>query len=124
MRCTRKFGGKTYQEVVLRMYGERASNILMSTIVTYCFFTCVGYLIVIESQAVAFIKIANPDNWFAENPWALCILATIVVFPLCCLPSLDALGPFSFVGVIAVLYSVFVVVYYGLTKETDNELKM
>jgi len=114
LRASRRMGVRSYQELINTMFGPSWGNFFLFAVLVYCFFTCVSYLLVISAQVKEFVEAANPDSALA-NDNVLIIIAAAVVWPLVNLRTMDALGPFSFVGVLAVLYTVALVTGYGAT---------
>lgn len=114
LRTSRRVGVRSYQELINTLFGAAWGNFFLFAVLCYCFFTCVSYLLVISSQVKEFVIAANPDSALA-NDNVLIIIAAAVVWPLVNLRTMEMLGPFSFIGVLAVLYTVCLVTVYGVT---------
>jgi len=112
LRSARKHRGRSYQDLVLIQFGPRWRNLLLVVMMTYAFFACVGYLLIISSQVYAFVVDAAPNSIVA-NKNLLVAIAAVAVSPLSFLRDMSALGPASFIGVLAVVYAVALVIYYG-----------
>jgi len=112
LRSARRYGCGSYQKVVGRLFGRYWQSNFQLAIAFSTFFTCVVYLIIISSQVLEFIEDAYPNSWAADSN-IIVLLTAVAVTPLCMMRRMDALGPGSFLGVIAVLYVVGLVIYHG-----------
>merc|ERR1719233_2428994 len=112
LRSARRYGCGSYQKVVGRLFGRYWQSNFQLAIAFSTFFTCVVYLIIISSQVLEFIEDAYPNSWAANNN-IIVLLTAVAITPLCMMRRMDALGPASFIGVIAVMYVVGLVIYHG-----------
>jgi len=111
LRCARAYNCGDYQKLVCQMYGYSAGQFLTVAILILQFLTCVAYLLV---MGTSINSLAADVKFLSKNVvMALCGLA---VFPVCCLRTMEKLGFTSFLGVIAVWFTVGMIIVDGIRK--------
>lgn len=110
LRCARKYNVADYQKLIGAMYGDQAGVALTITILIFNFLCCVSYLLVMGSQLVAL----TPDGSVFLNQYCLMLYCAIISIPLSSMSSIDKLGFTSFLGVVAVWFTVGMIVFDGL----------
>lgn len=105
----------TYQDVVESVCGKNAQRLCAFTIMTYCFGTCITFLIIIGDQWEEFFLFAA-HNWYCtHSPWymdrvtTICVSSVFLILPLCFPKRIDFLKYASFIGVFGILYVVALV---------------
>merc|ERR1719471_164001 len=109
LRCARMYDCGDYQKLVCKMYGHNAGRFLTVAILTLQFLTCVAYLLV---MGTSINSLASNVEFLSKNV-VICICGALV-FPICCLRTMDKLGFTSFLGVAAVWFTVGMIVVDGI----------
>ncbi|XP_048764968.2 sodium-coupled neutral amino acid transporter 7-like [Ostrea edulis] len=105
----------TYQDVVESVCGKNAQRLCAFTIMTYCFGTCITFLIIIGDQWEEFFLFAAHDWYCTYSPWymdratSICVSSILLVLPMCFPKRIDFLKYASFIGVLGILYVVALV---------------
>lgn len=117
-----------YQDVVLSVCGKNAQRFCAFTIMTYCFGTCITFLIIIGDQWEEVFLFVMKDL-YCKHPWYLdristiCISSVILILPLCFPKRIDFLKYPSALGVFAILYVVILVtVKYFAHHDTPDHI--
>lgn len=89
----------------------------------FVFFVNVSFLNVMTAQSTPILrewtKDTNPHllaactDEFSGSCYLMGLLP-VVIYPICIFESIDKLGPFSLLGVVAVVYTAVVICYHGL----------
>ncbi|XP_014671427.1 PREDICTED: putative sodium-coupled neutral amino acid transporter 7 isoform X2 [Priapulus caudatus] len=111
----------TYQEVVETMCGKRAWLTCSLLIAVYCFGCCITFLIIIADQ-IDNVMADNfgPDfcaRWYLSRQCTLSVTSIVIILPLCFPKKIDFLKYVSAMGVFAVIYVTFLVVYRYYTGQ-------
>ncbi|XP_033755425.1 putative sodium-coupled neutral amino acid transporter 7 [Pecten maximus] len=117
-----------YQDVVLSVCGKNAQRFCAFTIMTYCFGTCITFLIIIGDQWEEVFLVTVRHIYCDEHPWymdrisTICISSAILILPLCFPRRIDFLKYPSALGVVGILYVVVLVTvkYAMLTKAPEH----
>jgi len=112
LRSARRYRCGSYQRVIGRLFGRYWQSNFQLGIAFSTFFTCAVYLMIFSSQVLEFIEEAYPKSW-AANYNFIVVLTAVAITPLCMMRRMDSLGFASFIGLIAVLYVVGLVIYHG-----------
>ncbi|XP_061196887.1 sodium-coupled neutral amino acid transporter 7-like [Saccostrea echinata] len=105
----------TYQDVVASVCGKNAQRLCAFTIMTYCFGTCITFLIIIGDQWEEFFLYSARDWYCNHSPWymdritTICVSSVLLILPLCFPKRIDFLKYASVIGVIGILYVVALV---------------
>ncbi|XP_060563869.1 sodium-coupled neutral amino acid transporter 7-like [Ruditapes philippinarum] len=128
--CSDMKGAATYQDVVSTVCGKNAQRASAMFLTTYCFGTCITFLIIIGDQWEEFFLFVAKDFYCQHHPWYMNRASTIVItsflliLPLCFPKRIDFLKYASFVGVIGILYVVaLVTIKYFLPHDPPGPIK-
>eukprot|EP00936_MAST-01D_sp_MAST-1D-sp1_P001035 g1035.t1 len=103
----------TYQSMMRRLGGPRLEMACEVAIVFLCFGACVAYLDIMVDQAQPFsLALANNDatRWYTNRD-SLAILLAALTFCLCLIRNISGLSIPSMLGVLAMFFVAFVVLY-------------
>lgn len=101
-----------YQDVVLSVCGKNAQRFCAFTIMTYCFGTCITFLIIIGDQWEEVFLFTVRHIYCDDHPWymnrisTICLSSLILILPLCFPRRIDFLKYPSALGVVGILYVV------------------
>jgi len=115
------YDGVSYQDMVLRMYGNRAKNLLIWLIFFINFMCGTAYLLVIHSEVSYFI---GDNNKFYSSYVFIMIAACVLALPLGQFRSIDSLGSTSMIGVIAVLFFVITIILHAFEDTMAKDAVM
>ncbi|VDI40249.1 solute carrier family 38 (sodium-coupled neutral amino acid transporter), member 7/8 [Mytilus galloprovincialis] len=120
----------TYQDVVLSVCGRNAQRLCAFVVMTYCFGTCITFLIIIGDQWEEFLLFIAKDFYCKEHPWYLdristiCVTSFLFILPICFPKRIDFLKYPSMFGVVAILYvEILVFVKYFLPHPPPGPIK-
>jgi amino acid permease len=115
-RYAREHDAQTYQELAFKVFGAKAKLGIVTTQVTYCFFTGIAYLMVLSSMVLPALQGAFGEELTRSH---VVVGVTVLVLPLCLLRNIDKLGFTSTVGILSMGYACGVIMYYSLTTQRD-----
>ncbi|CAI9716143.1 Hypothetical predicted protein [Octopus vulgaris] len=124
--CSDKNQSTNYQEVVFYLCGHQGLLWCSIAITLYCYGTCITFLIIIGDQWQEFFIFVN-KGLFCTNPWymnrifTIVVTSTVLILPFCFPKKIDFLKYASFLGVVAVIYVVIVVIAKYALLETPPE---
>jgi len=121
LKCARNYDGVSYQDMVLRMYGNRAKNCLIWMIFFINFMCGTAYLLVINSEVSYFI---GENHKFYSSYVFIMAAASVLALPLSQYRSIDSLGSTSMVGVTAVLFFVIVIIDHAFRDPMAKDAVM
>lgn len=105
----------TYQDVVLSICGPVWHGICAAIIILYLFGACVTFLIVIADQYERGLASLYGSDfchyWYMSREFTLTATTVIFILPLCFSRRIDFLKYPSALGVVSVVYIVFLVIY-------------
>ncbi|XP_045191635.2 sodium-coupled neutral amino acid transporter 7-like [Mercenaria mercenaria] len=120
----------TYQDVVRTVCGRNAQRASAMFLTTYCFGTCITFLIIIGDQWEEFFLFVAKKFYCENHPWYMDRISTIVItsfiliLPLCFPKRIDFLKYASFIGVLGILYVVaMVTIKYFLPHDPPGPIK-
>lgn len=111
--CAREYETESFQGVVEKMFGKGARALLLIAILIYTYCVSVGYLIIISNNLSVFLSSFDSIPAIVYNKLLVPVAAWVITLPLTLIKSLDFLGPFSIVGVLAVVYVVAMLVAHA-----------
>lgn len=128
--CSDMKGAATYQDVVRTVCGKNAQRASAMFLTTYCFGTCITFLIIIGDQWEEFFLFVAKKFYCENQPWymdrisTITITSIILILPLCFPKRIDFLKYASVVGVIGILYVVAIVtIKYFLPHDPPGPIK-
>lgn len=104
---------ESYELLIEKMIGRIWAGICSFCIIAYSFGSCIAYIIIVGDQWEKFLQAVYPSynsTWYLNRKMCMGVTSTIFILPLCYARRIDFLKYASSVGVIAVLYCVFVVI--------------
>ncbi|XP_060068570.1 sodium-coupled neutral amino acid transporter 7-like [Ylistrum balloti] len=110
-----------YQDVVLSVCGKNAQRCCAFTIMTYCFGTCITFLIIIGDQWEEVFLFTVKGMYCDQHPWymdrksTICLSSLFLILPLCFPRRIDFLKYPSALGVVGILYVVGLVTFKYVT---------
>ncbi|CAG2243655.1 SLC38A7_8 [Mytilus edulis] len=120
----------TYQDVVLSVCGRNAQRLCAFVVMTYCFGTCITFLIIIGDQWEEFLLYIAKDVYCKEHPFYLdristiCVTSFLFILPICFPKRIDFLKYPSMFGVVAILYvEILVFVKYFTYHQPPGPIK-
>jgi amino acid permease len=120
LRCSRKFDGDSYQQMVLFLYGRTAERCLISMIIFINVMFGIAYVLVINSQVFYFIY--SKHSVFARP--LIMPTAVALAIPFSQFRSINSLNSNSIVGLIAVLFFVVVIIFLALRNPRKDDLRV
>ncbi|KAG1703666.1 putative sodium-coupled neutral amino acid transporter 7 [Nymphon striatum] len=126
--CSDINGDLTYHDVLLSVVGRRAQQIAAVSILLTCFGICVTFLIVIGDQFDRlFLSIFGDTfckSWYLHRKFTITVTATLFILPICFPRRIDFLKYFSSLGVLTMLYTVFLIIYeYFSANHVAGDIK-
>jgi len=120
--CAQSCGAGDYQSIVRVMLGPKASSFMSAIIATYCFFACVGGLIIVSGVLPLVLShlAGVSDAWYTERP-VVVIIGAVIAFPLMCLKEITTLRFSAMLSLASIIYIVAVVVVQGFLHMKDAE---
>ncbi|XP_022238391.1 putative sodium-coupled neutral amino acid transporter 7 [Limulus polyphemus] len=113
--CSDRNNSSTYQEVVLAVCGKKVQQLCAVTVILYCYGTCITFIIIIGDQFErVFASLYGNDfchYWYMNRNFTMITSCVLLILPLCFPRRIDFLKYASTVGVLAVLYVVFLIIY-------------
>lgn len=113
--CSDIKGANTYQDVVSTVCGKNAQRASAVFLTTYCFGTCITFLIIIGDQWEAFFLSVARHLYCTDKPvymersFTIVVTSIILILPLCFPKRIDFLKYASFIGVLGIIYVVVLV---------------
>jgi hypothetical protein len=121
--CARDHNARSYQELVLVMFGERWRQIVQWLVIIFNFTGNIVSLQVISSEFSALLEQAAPHSRMLGGcsdsnacKSATIAVVTVVILPLCLLRNMESLGPTSSIGACCVLFTSVVVSVHGISS--------
>ncbi|XP_064468770.1 sodium-coupled neutral amino acid transporter 7-like isoform X2 [Ornithodoros turicata] len=126
--CSDAYGDSTYNGVLESCCGPRTRNVsAWSVLVTY-FGVCIALLIIIGDLTDRVFTSAYGQHfcheWFLTRQFTIVTTAVVFILPLCLMRNIALLQRISKVGVVVMLYPVFLTVYSFYTVERSENLHL
>lgn len=106
-RSCEKTQSSSFRDVWSRSVGPEFSWIVTLSIIGKCFFSSLVYSIVIGDSFSSIASSFNLPAFVSSRSSVIIFLTTFVLLPLCSLKTLNALAPFSFLGLSGTAYTAF-----------------
>lgn len=120
-KCSDLNRSATYQDVVLGLCGKRAQQACAFGVILYCYGTCITFLIIIGDQFDRVLASLYGSEfchfWYMNRAFTITLSSVLLILPLCFSRRIDFLKYPSSVGVLAILYVVFLIVYQYYTAD-------
>lgn len=128
--CSDIKGANTYQDVVRTVCGKNAQRASAVFLTTYCFGTCITFLIIIGDQWEDLFLFSARTLYCTKEPvymnrsFTIVVTSLILILPLCFPKRIDFLKYASFIGVLGILYVVVLVTAkYFLPHDPPESIK-
>lgn len=113
--CTKIFKSQSYQDVVIALCGWKVGVSCGVLVIIYSFITNVTFLLVICDQWEKFIQLLNPSYvtnppWYFDRRFFITISSFLLILPFSYTKKIDFLKYPSSLGVLVMVYLVFLVV--------------
>ena len=95
----------TFKEAWSKSVGPKSAWIISTAITCKCFFASLVNSIIIGDSFAALAKTFNFPDVLQDRTNVILTMTTLVLLPLCSMKSLNALAPFSILGLGGVLYT-------------------
>lgn len=112
-------GQQSYDKIWEKVVGPSTSWVPIFTVVAVCFGCCLGYACFFGDLFAGAMPALGVD--LATRTVCLVALSTFPLLPLCMLKDLSALAPTSFGALVAVLYTIGMMVYRSLDGSYDPD---
>uniref|UniRef100_T1INZ5 Amino acid transporter transmembrane domain-containing protein n=1 Tax=Strigamia maritima TaxID=126957 RepID=T1INZ5_STRMM len=113
----------TYQDVVLETCGVKYQTICAVGITLYCYGTCITFLVIIGDQYDRVLASLFGQTfchyWYMNRHFTISVTSVVFILPICFSRRIDFLKYVSSVGVIAIFYVVFLIIYQYY-EQTDH----
>lgn len=113
--CSDETGARTLQDVLEGVCGRPGLVVCSTAVALYCFGTCITFLIIIGDQ---FDRVLSSlygldfcHYWYMNRDFTMALTSSVFILPLCYSKRIDFLRYVSSVGVVTVMYVVFLIVY-------------
>lgn len=129
VKCARYTSSSSYSEMCELMFGRWAGRVVLLSASLFCYSCMLSYLLVFGDMIAATVGDLIPSLMHTvwTSPYFVTAVVWVIVQPLCFVRSIDFLGPAAFLGVVAVVYTVAMLVVHSFTSTTKpawSELEM
>nr|CAD7440196.1 unnamed protein product [Timema bartmani] len=119
--CSDQAGATTLQEVLEWAWGRKGLWTGSLAVALYCFGTCITFLIIIGDQYDRILSSLHGSDfchyWYMNRSFTIAISSTLLILPFCYSRRIDFLKYASSLGVVEVMYVVFLIVYEKYSGE-------
>ncbi|XP_064462099.1 sodium-coupled neutral amino acid transporter 7-like isoform X1 [Ornithodoros turicata] len=126
--CSDAHGDNTYHEVLESCCGTRARNVSAWSVLVSYFGICIALLVIIGDLTDRIFASAYGaqfcHEWYMSRHFTIVTTAVVFILPLCLMKNVTLLQRASKVGVVAMLYPVFLTVYSFYTIERPEDLHL
>ena len=118
VRCARYTGSSSYAEMCALMFGRWAGRVVLFSAGLFCYSCMLSYLLVFGDMLSGTIHDFFPSTVCAlwADPYVVSAVVWLLIQPLCFVRSIDFLGPAAIVGVVAVVFTVAMLVWHAGTS--------
>lgn len=104
-RVCEKTNATSFQDAWSKTVNPKTAWTISAMITAMCFLASLAYSIIIGDSFTSLAQTFNFPAFFASRTNVIIAMTTCVLFPLCSLKSLNALSPFSLLGLGGTLYT-------------------
>nr|CAD7392817.1 unnamed protein product [Timema cristinae] len=119
--CSDQAGATTLQEVLEWAWGRKGLWTGSLAVALYCFGTCITFLIIIGDQYDRILSSLHGSDfchyWYMNRSFTIATSSTLLILPFCYSRRIDFLKYVSSLGVVEVMYVVFLIVYEKYSGE-------
>jgi len=104
-RVCEKTNATSFQDAWAKTVSPKTAWTMSASITAMCFLASLAYSIIIGDSFTSLAKSFNLPALLSQRTNVIILMTTLVLYPLCSLKSLNALSPFSLLGLGGTLYT-------------------